>query len=110
MRQDRLAARAGVSAHKALDVHSGPRDQQLQRFEKVYVVYPALDAELLLRRLLVQTPGRFPDHRLLGWRERTRFVRIAIDRRRVPVGPDQRCQGLDQVPRWAIYSRLVTRV
>jgi hypothetical protein len=35
VRQDGLAAGAGVAANQSLDVDSGPGDQQFERFEEI---------------------------------------------------------------------------
>ena len=62
MRKNGFAARTGVAAHQAFNIHRRPRLQQLQRFLKTDVVHPVLDAVLLLGDFFIEAPGGFGDH------------------------------------------------
>src|SRR5437764_1485620 len=79
VRKNRLATRPGVSADEALDVDGGARHQELERLAPAHVVHPVVDAQLLLRHLLVETVRRFRDHGLLRGRERARLVGEPVD-------------------------------
>src|SRR2546428_3279940 len=65
MRKTRLAARAGVAANQPFDVHRGPRLQQFERLFVIHVMYPVLDAKLLLGDVFVEAARGFGDHLLL---------------------------------------------
>ena len=110
VREDGFAARTRVTADQSLDVDRRLRDQSLQRFEKAGVVGPAGHPELLLQDPLVHALGSLGDHRLLRRAQGTDSVHESGDRGSVPVGGDERVQGLDQMPGGAVHARLVARV
>ena len=62
VRKNRFAARAGVAADQAFDIHRGPRLQQFERLLITDVVHPVIDAELLLGNVLIETPCRLGNH------------------------------------------------
>jgi len=86
VRQAGLAARAGVPAHQAIDVHRGPRPGALERLDPAHVVHPVSDAHFPLRDGLVEPARRRRHHRLLTRRQRAGLGGVAVDRRLVAVG------------------------
>src|SRR5205807_1468080 len=110
VRQDGLAARAGVAADQTFDVDRGARHEALQRLDPAHVAHPVVHAHLPLRDRLVEAARRRRHHRLVTCRQRARFVGVAVDGRLVAVGRDQRRQRLDQMPRRAVHAGLVARV
>ena len=102
MRQNRLAAGAGVAADQAFDVHCRSRHAILQRLAPRRIARPRLDAERFLRARL--SSSRFAATSiiaLLGRRERPRLARRS---RRSPVRRrrHQRVERLHEVPRRAV--------
>src|SRR4051795_7359390 len=98
MRKNGFASWSRVSAHQTFDVDSWLRNQEFLRFEEVHVMNPVLDALLLHDHRLVHTLRGLADHGFLHWAQWAGPIQKSFDRRCMPIGPDQRCKGFDQMP------------
>ena len=104
MRQDGLAARTGVAADEAFDVHRRLRLEPLVRLLPGKIVDPVLHAEGLLRLRLAALRGGRIDHRLFVRAQRPRSG-VVVDGDGVAVGGDKRVERVHEMPRRTVHHR-----
>jgi hypothetical protein len=102
MREDGLAARAGVAADEAFDVHGRLRFEALVGLLPREIADPMLHAEGFLRLRFAAARRGGGDHRLLVGVQGARR-RVVVDGDCVAVGGDERVERFDEMPRGTIH-------